>query len=248
MSSSQPYKCAVCGSDAPGRRYRIKGSKYICRDCRTKLDKDLSSGEWSRMNAAELKEFLSDKERLSMQKTCSFCGKDISADDMHKILLKDRSVLCGNCAGSMRIVRPVFNTVKSDGSGGYEPAADDPLKELTLEDVPWVQKEAAEERERRIARYGAHKAVFVVDDVTRYEDEDDAHEIYGTAVLGCIEKGDTLHIKRREGEYSKVVERIDPLEYDKKAVSLTEGSEGNLLVKGDVSFIYPGDVLTTERL
>ena len=248
MGRTVPNKCALCGSDAPGRRWRVKGSKYICKECHDRLNVEIGYVKWSNMNFTEIKNYLSDKDRLSTQKTCSFCGQKLSGNDLFRKLLKDKSVLCGKCAESMRIVRPVFLTVKSDGGYGYETAADDPMKELTLEDVPWVQKEAAEERERRVAKYGNHKAVFVVDDVTKYKKEEDTHEIYGRVMLGRIDKGDTLRVKRREGEYRKVVDKINPPEYLKKSPYLPEGHEGNLMVSGDVSFIYPGDVLVVERV
>lgn len=242
------FKCAVCGNEASGQRFSIKGSKHICLDCRKKLDKYMSYVEWNRLSAAEIKKFLSDHNRLETQQACSFCGDKLSAKDPYKALLKDKSVLCGKCAEGMRIVKPVYLTVKSNGGYGYEPAADDPIMELTIEDVPWVQKDAAEERERRLAKYGDHKAVFVVDDVTKFMKEDDTHEIYGRVMLGRIDKGDTLRVKRREGEYRKVVNKINKPEYNKKTSYLTEGHEGNLMVSGDVSFIYPGDVLVVERV
>ncbi len=67
-------------------------------------------------------------------------------------------------------------------------------------------------------------------------------------MLGRIDKGDTLRVKRREGEYRKVVDKINPPEYLKKSPYLPEGHEGNLMVSGDVSYIYPGDVLVVERV
>ena len=86
-----------------------------------------------------------------------------------------------------------------------------------------------------------------MDDVTKYIKEPDAHQVYGRTVLGSIDKGDELCVRRREGVYRKTVTWIDPLEYNKDAKSLLEGHEGNLMILGDVSFIYPGDVLIVEK-
>ena len=241
------FKCDLCRNECRGRRWPVKGSKKVCEDCRKRLDKDMEYSEWRLLGITQLREHLSERDLIDSHKTCSFCGERLSASDAHRTALKDKSVLCGKCVDSMRLAKPVFVTVERGSGYEYKDVADDPLPELTLEDVPWVQKEAAEERERRIAQYGDHKAVFIVDDVTRYKKADDAHQVFGRVVLGRIDKGDTLRIKRREGEYRKIVTWIDPLEYNKKAGYLSEGHDGNLMILGDVSFIYPGDVLTVEK-
>ena len=248
MGRSNPFKCALCGNETVGRRFGIKGSRYICLDCRKKLDKYMPYLEWSKKSSSELKKYLSEKELIASQKTCSFCGGRIDPDDAGNMVLKDKSVICAGCVESMRLAKPVFVTVERGPGYEYKEAADDPVPELTLEDVPWVQKEAAEERERRVAKYGSHKAVFIVDDVTKYQKAEDSHQIYGRVVLGRIDKGDTLRVHRREGEYRRVVAWIDPQEFNKKAKYLSEGYDGNLMVQGDVSFIYPGDVLTVEKI
>ena len=242
------FKCALCGNECRGLRWDIKNEKKVCSECRRRLDKEMPYAEWHKLNITQIREYFAEKERIDSQECCSFCGKKFDESDVYKTVLKDKAVLCGKCTESMRIVKPVRISVQDDGDGGFKDAADDPLPELTLDDVPWVQKEAAEERERRVAKYGSHKAVFVVDDVTKYYKEEDAHQVYGRVVLGRIDKGDTLMVRRREGAYRKIVTWIDPLEYNKKASCLSEGHEGNLMILGDVSFIYPGDILTVEKV
>ena len=242
------FKCALCGTECRGRRWTVKGGKKICAECSKKLDKEWKYSEWSKMSISRIKTFFDEKELIASHGTCSFCGGRIDPDSANNMVLSDKSVICGSCVESMRLAKPVFVTVEHGPGYEYKEAADDPMPELTLQDVPWVQKEAAEERERRIEKYGSHKAVFVVDDVTKYQKADDAHQIYGRVVLGRIDKGDTLRVRRREGEYRKVVDWIDPQEFNKKARYLSEGYDGNLMVQGDVSFIYPGDVLTVEKV
>ena len=242
------FKCDLCGNVCRGHRWSVKGSKKVCEQCRKKLDKVMKYSEWRLLSITQIKKILAEKELIASQKTCSFCGGRIDPDDAGNMVLKDKSVLCGKCVDSMRLAKPVFVTVERGAGYEYKEAAEDPVPELTLEDVPWVQKEAAEERERRVEKYGSHKAVFIVDDVTRYQKAEDSHQIYGRVVLGRIDKGDTLRVKRSEGEYRRIVSWIDPQEFNKKAKYLSEGYDGNLMVQGDVSFIYPGDVLTVEKI
>ena len=242
-----PFKCAFCGKEFRGLRWSIKIGKEVCGGCYDKLHKEFSGNKWQRMTITQIREHFAEKDRLEAQKECSFCGRRFDDSDIYKTILKDKSLICYKCTESMRLVKPVLNTVKYKNDEGYTDVSEDPVKELTIEDIPWVQKEAAEERERRTALYGDHKAVFVVDDVTRYFKEPDAHQVFGRVVLGRIDTGDTLCVKRREGVYRKVVTWIDPLEYNKKAKSLSEGHDGNLMILGDVTFIYPGDVLTVEH-
>ena len=118
---------------------------------------------------------------------------------------------------------------------------------MTLQELEEAKKEAEAERERRTAEYGEHKAVFIVDDVTRYFKEAGAHQLWGRVLLGRIDKGDMLCVKRREGNYHVEVTWIDPLEYNKKSEYLSEGHPGALMLLGDVSFIYPGDIITVEE-
>ena len=242
-----PYKCALCGRSCMGLRWTIKNGKELCGQCHDRLEKEMPYDKWHRMTITQIREYFADKEMLDSRTECAFCGSKLGKDEAGRMVLKDKNVICGKCAESMRIVKPVYMTIEPDGYDDYKDVAEDPMKELTLDDVPWVQKDAAEEREKRIAKYGRHKAVFIVDDVTRYFKEPDAHQVYGRVVLGRIDRDDTLCVRRREGTYRKLVTWIDPLEYNKKAKCLSEGHEGNLMILGDVSFIYPGDVLTVEK-
>ena len=229
-----PFKCAFCGNEYRGLRWSIKNGKEVCGRCYDKLNKEFSGNKWQRMTITQIREHFAEEERLAAQKECSFCGRRFDDSDIYKTILKDKSLICYKCTESMRLVKPVLNSA-------------DLLKELTIEDIPWVQKEAAEERDRRTAQYGSHKAVFIVDDVIRYFKEPDAHQVFGRVALGRIDIDDVLCVKRREGVYRKVVTWIDTPEYNKKAKSLLEGHEGALMILGDVTFIYPGDVLTVEH-
>ena len=242
------FKCDLCGNESRGQRWSVRGSKKVCEKCRKKIDKEMKYSEWRLLSITQIKNHLAEKELIASHKTCSFCGGRIDPDSAGNMVLKDKSVICVKCVDSMRLAKPVYVTVEQGYGYEYKEAADDPLPKLSLEDVPWIMKEAAEERDRRVEKYGRHKAVFIVDDVTRYQKAEDSHQIYGRVVLGRIDKGDTLRVKRREGEYRRVVSWIDPQEFNKKAVYLSEGYDGNLMVQGDVSFIYPGDVLTVERV
>ena len=150
-------------------RWTVKYGKEICGQCHDRLEKEMPYDKWHRMNITQIRQYCKEKERIAAQKECSFCGRAFDKSDIYKTVLKDNSLICYKCTESMRLAKPVLLTSAYHSiSGQFEDTFSDPIKELTIDDVPWAQKDAAEERERRIAKYGDHKGVFIVDDVTKY--------------------------------------------------------------------------------
>ena len=246
MGILSPFKCAYCGGEYRLLSWSIKGGKCVCGQCYDMLTKELPGVKWQGMTINQIRQRMADKERLDNQDCCSLCKKPFKADDPYSFILKDKTKICYRCGESTRLAIPVFCTIKLGKDYEFEEAAIDPLDELSLADIPAIQEKAAKERAGLTEKYGKHKGVFVVDDVTRYFKEQDAHQIWGKTVLGRIDKDDMLTVKRREGDYTKIVTWIDPMKYNEKAKGLLEGHCGALMVLGDVSFIYPGDVLTVE--
>ncbi len=241
-----PFICAYCGREHKVLTWTIKGGKNVCGKCCDMLTKEMNGSKWQHMTIAQIREYMADKDSSVAEGSCALCGRPYIQGGPYTFRLGDKSRICGRCAGSVRIVSPVFVTMKTGSSYELEEAAVDPLAELGLDDVRELQKKAEEEREKRREKYGDHKGVFIVDDVTRYFKEEDAHQIWGQTVLGRIDKDDTVTVMRREGPYSRTVTWVDPLSFNSKSKAIDEGQCGALMVLGDVSFIYPGDVLVTD--
>ena len=242
-----PFTCAYCGREHKVLTWPIKGGRSVCGKCYELLTKEMSGSKWQHMTIDQIRSYMADRDPSKAEGNCPLCGKPFTVQGPYTFRLGDKSRICSSCAESVRIVSPVFCTMKTGSNYEPEEAAVDPLAELTLKDIPLLQEKAEGERAARREKYGAHKGVFVVDDVTRYFEEKDAHRIWGRTVLGKIEKDDIITVRRREGDYSRVVTWVDPLKYNEKSKSLSEGHCGALMVLGDVSFIYPGDVLFADR-
>ena len=244
-----PFTCANCGRTFRGISWDIKNGKVVCGECYDELSKESPYEEWKKKTMTQLREERSEKARLEAQSACSYCGKTFDMWDIYKLVLKDKSQICYECMEKLRVGFPVFCTEeKKSSTGEFVPAFDDPLKELTLADIPAAMTFAEEERTRRLKKYGAHKGVFVVDDVVRSKDQNgqELHTIWGRQVLGSVIGGDVLCVRRREMPYFIEVSKVVQQKFNDKAKSLNEGHDGGLEVPGDVSFIYPGDILTAD--
>ena len=245
-----PFTCAYCGNIFRGLKWSVKGGKCVCGQCYDKFSKDRPYEEWKKSTIAQIKAYYEDKQQVAAQGECAFCGHVFDASDIYTYVLKDRKKICYGCAEKVRIVCPVYCTEDYDTAKyEYVPAVEDPLEKLELKELFGVLQNADAERKKRAEQYGSHKAVFIVDDVMRYNkapDKAEAHRIFGRAVLGRIDPGDRVCVQRREGPRFIDVTSVDCQEYNKKAKSLSEGHDGALAVSGDVSFIYPGDVLTVN--
>ena len=244
-----PFKCAYCGRTFRGISWKIKNGKVICGQCHDMLSKDRPRDEWRRMTITQIREYYNEKARLEAQSACSYCKKAFDSSDIYKIVLKDKSQICYKCAESLRAAYGVFCTEEKKGYDEFVPAFDDPLKELTLEDLPAAFRAAEEERRKRQERYGIHKGVFVVDDVARIYDKEESerHVIWGRQVLGSIAVGEVLCVKRREMPFYITVSKLMLPNYNEKAKALSEGHDGGIETPDDVSFIYPGDVLIADE-
>ena len=244
-----PYKCAYCGRTFRGFNWRIKNGRDICGDCKDILNKEMPYEKWHKMGITQIRAYFKEKERLEAQKECSLCGRPFGAADLYKFVLKDGAQICYSCGESVRIVRPVFCTEEYDSlKEKYSFASDDPLKEMTLDDVKAAQLEADTERRGRQDKFGPCKGAFIVDDVIRVPGEKDreVHRIWGRCVLGSASANSLAKVVRREKPYFIQIDKVEPLEYNKKAQVLSEGHGGALVASDDVSFIYPGDVLYFE--
>ena len=244
-----PFDCAYCGRHFHGLSWAIKGRKVVCGICHDKFTKDMPESKWQKMTARQLKEYYAEKDRLDAQSECSYCGRTFDESDVYKFVLKDSGKICYRCAESMRITNPVYYTDEYDsGAGEVKPVQDDPILSLTLEEIPDAIKAAEKERGRRLQLYGDRHAVFIVDDVTRsYDSEEETHIVWGRMLLGKINAGDTVFVRHREGEYRLKTEKLELRKYNEKATALTEGHDGGLHIKGDVSFVYSGDIITADR-
>lgn len=245
-----PFKCAYCGNTFRGLSFNIKNGKVVCGKCYDELCKYLPYDEWRKMGITQIRELTEEKARLAAQKQCSYCGKPFDAGDIYKLVLKDKSQICYSCVEKLRVGFRVFCTEeKQSGTGEFVPAFDDPVKELTLGDLPSAMEFAEAERRSRREKYGDFKSVFIVDDVIRIKDRNDIqqHIIWGRQVLGSTARGDVLCVKRREMPYYISVSDLKLPKYNDKAERLLEGHDGGLEAAEDVSFIYPGDILTIEK-
>ena len=244
-----PIKCAYCGRTFRGLRWNIKNGKVVCSQCYDRLNKDRPYDEWRRMTITQIREYYSEKTRLDAQSACSYCKRPFDSSDIYKIVLKDKSQICYKCSESLRVAFRVFCTEEKKGYDEFVPAFDDPLKELGLDDLPAAFSFAEEERRIRQEKYGSHKGVFVVDDVARIYDKEESerHVIWGRQILGSIGPGEVLCVKRREMPYYITVSRLLLPKYNEKAKILSEGHDGGIEVPDDVSFVYPGDVLTADE-
>ena len=219
----------------------------MCSVCHELLSEEIPDKKWQKMTISQIREHFKEKERLAGIKECAFCGKPFGDADAEAVVLKDGSKVCRCCVDSIRIVRPVFCTEEYDSSKGeYLFASDDPLKEMTLEDFPAAKEAADAERAARTAKYGEHKAVFSVDDVVRCGDREDSHIIRGRVLLGSLAASDRLSVNRKECPYFFEISEVKPMEYDKDKKVLAEGHGGSLLINGEVSCVYPGDILTVD--
>ena len=249
MGAFGPFKCAYCGRTFRGLSWKIKNGKVVCGQCCGMFKKDWPYDEWRKLSITQIREHYDEKARLDSQTTCSYCGKPFDSSDIYKIVLKDKSQICYKCAEGLRVAFRVFCTEEKKGYDEFVPAFDDPLAELTLDDLPAAFGFAEEERRIRQERYGMHNGVFVVDDVARIKDKDgsERHVIWGRQVLGSTAPGEVLCVKRREMPYYITVSKLLFPKYNEKAKILSEGHDGGLEVPDDVSFVYSGDALISDE-
>ena len=138
-----------------------------------------------------------------------------------------------------------------------------PLEKMTFEEIKQVLEETDRVRAKVKEKYKEYKCALMVDDCERIIstgqgklslDEKYIENMYyslrGRVIYGELHKGDTLVVKRREREESVTVDSLNNLLTGSDLAGSTgvvyEGNYANMSLGRDLSFIYPGDVLTVR--
>ena len=198
---------------------------------------------------------------------CRCCRREADKRDHDFVELADGSMICGACALQVRILYPKSFTwvnihYSSDIDDDYYSDEDtrwiDPLSAITFEAFQDALKRAGEERIARRARYGASKAYFNVDEISRVikypgkgrKVATDEYVVTGTVLLGTVDDTGVISIARKEKCFTKDIKRVeaphDNSSVLEKTLFLSEGCYGGLILAGDAPYIYPGDVLAID--
>ena len=198
---------------------------------------------------------------------CCCCGREAQKRNHAFVELADGSMICGDCAGRVRILYPKsFTWVKvyysGDTEDDYYSEEDtrwiDPLSDISFETFRDALKRADEERIARKARFGGSRAYFNVDEIRRVikypgkgrKVATNEYVVTGTVLLGMVDSTGVISVARREKSFSKDIKRIEAPHNNssamEKAAFLSEGCYGGLVLEGDAPYIYPGDILSID--
>ncbi|MBR1689880.1 MAG: hypothetical protein IJ713_03785 [Oscillibacter sp.] len=198
---------------------------------------------------------------------CRCCGREAEKRDHDFVELADGSMICGECAGRVRILYPKSFTwvnvcYSGDTDDDYDSDEDtrwiDPLSDISFETFRDALKRADEERIARKTRCGKSKAYFNVDEIRRVikypgkgrKVATDEYAVIGTVLLGTVDSTGVISVARREKTFTKAIKRVEaPLKNSsamEKAAFLSEGCYGGLILEGDAPYIYSGDILAID--
>ena len=198
---------------------------------------------------------------------CRCCGMEDQKRDHVFVELADGSMICGECAGRVRILYPKSFTwvnVYYSGDTDDDYASDedtrwiDPLSDISFEAFQTALKRADEERIARKSRYGESKAYFNVDEISRVikypgkgrKVATDEYVVTGTVLLGTVDSTGVISVARKEKTFTKDIKRVETPHANssvmENAAFISEGCCGGLILDGDAPYIYPGDILALD--
>jgi hypothetical protein len=201
------------------------------------------------------------------KETCRCCGREAEKREPDFVQLADGSMICGACAGRVRILYPksftwvnVYYSGDTDDDYGSDEDTRwiDPLSGISFEAFQDALKRADEERRARRARYGESRAYFNVDEISRVikypgkgrKVATDEYAVAGTVLLGAVDSTGVISVARKEKTFTKAIKRVETPHGGssamEKAASVSEGCYGGLILDGDAPYIYPGDILAID--
>ena len=234
-NAKMPDTCPVCGKKLSKFNSLELIDSRICMDCASKARDEMPGTTFDEIATMRLA-----KISAALNKTELKGGRTDSSGTFHS-------------ADNLRIAFPLIRTlVPIPGEDGFKNKYIDPLDSLSEEELKAASEKASAKREAVTAKYGVHKAIFEVDDIEKayytrkgisrqYRNE---YRISGRILIGNITLGDIAEVKRRDCQKSFKVKGLGSYPFltaDKK--ELKEGSEGTIIAQGDISFVYPGDIL-----
>ncbi len=234
-SVKTPENCPICGKKLPKLMKLRLLDGYLCMACAEKAGELLHTGTED-VRCRRLSEITPLFETAVVQG-----GKTDSSGVFHD-------------ADSLRIVYPLIRTLRPSDEFGFDEDYIDPLDSLSGEELQAAPALAEQRRAELEAKYGAHKAIFEVDKITKLYNESKGRRYYrneyrigGRVLLGNIALRDQAAVKRSEGTQELTIRKLgDSSEYRSDRKELKEGMEGGLFVEASLSFVYPGDILTID--
>ncbi len=152
-SVQKPETCPICGKKLPKLMNMRLLDAYICMGCAQKAAGMLRTG-YDAIGCMCLSGIAPLFERAAVRG-----GREDAGGAFHG-------------ADGLRIIYPLIRTLRQEpGEDGYDVEYIDPLDSLSDAELKEAESLAAKRRAELEARYGAHKAIFEVDKVTKLYNE-----------------------------------------------------------------------------